>query len=396
MELPNIKDVDVAGKRIFLRCDLNVPLGEWGTISDETRIDASLKTIRHLIDNKARLIISSHLGRPKGAPDPEYSLKPVAKRLSEILGFDVPLIEDYASGDLPVELKNIAEGKAVLLENLRFYPGETKNDPEFAKRLASFADIYVNDAFGTCHRAHASVTGIPAILPHYAGFLIFDEVSNLSKLLNLDDAHKPFVAVLGGAKVSDKIQIIENLFKRVNALLLGGGLAFTFLKANGHSIGRSLVEDDFVGEVDRLMKTAADAGVKIELPEDLVIADDNSAEAEWKISGVDIDNALWMGLDIGPQTINRFRGYLVNAKTVFMNGPMGVFEHEAFENGTKDILEVVASSQAFSVIGGGDIIAAANKFHLTSRFTHVSTGGGASLEFLSGIDLPGIAALKAP
>jgi 3-phosphoglycerate kinase len=395
MQLPHIKDVDVAGKRIFLRCDLNVPINEWGTIVDDTRIKASLKTINHLLENKAKLIISSHLGRPKGEVDPDYSLSPVARNLSEKLGFDVPLIEDYFEGDIPDALANIEDGKAVLLENLRFHAGETGNDPEFAKRLASFADIYVNDAFGTCHRAHASVSGVPALLPHYAGFLIFDEVANLSKLLQLDDSQKPFVAILGGGKVSGKIRVIESLFDKVDTLLLGGGLAFTFLKANGHSVGRSLVEDDFIGEVDGLMKRAEEAGVKIELPDDLVIAEDNSEEAEWKISGVDIEDPLWMGLDIGPKTVNKFRGYLVNAKSVFINGPMGVYEYEPFENGTKDILQVIASSMAFSVIGGGDIVAAAEKYHLTPRFTHVSTGGGASLEFLSGVELPGIAALKA-
>ncbi len=393
MNLPHVKDADVAGKRVFLRCDLNVPLSEWHTIADSTRIDASRKTIDYLLEKGAKLIIASHLGRPKGEPDPDFSLKPVAEYLTKALGFDVPLIEDYYKCDMPSAITNLENGHAVLLENLRFHPGETKNDPEFAACLASFADIFVNDAFGTCHRAHASVVGIAKDLPHYAGFLIFDEVKNLSKLLDVDDSGKPYVVVLGGAKVSDKIGIIENLFSRVDAILIGGGMAFTFLKANGHSIGRSIVQDDFIDKVSGLMERAKEAGVKLELPEDLIIADDNQPDAEWKISGVDIEDPLWMGLDIGPRTVNKFRGYLVNARTVFMNGPMGVFEYEPFESGTKDIFQVVASSNAFSVIGGGDSIAAVAKFQLGGRFTFVSTGGGASLEFLSGKELPGIEAL---
>jgi len=395
MHLPHVKDADVAGKRVFLRCDLNVPLSEWHTISDTTRIDASLKTIEHLLGQRAKLIISSHLGRPKGVADPDYSLKPVADYLTERLGSEVPLIEDYYGCEIPGSIAGLEDGNAVLLENLRFHPGETSNDPDFAACLASFADIYVNDAFGTCHRAHASVVGVPEKLPHYAGFLIFDEVLNLTKLLDVDETGKPYVVVLGGAKVSDKIGIIENLFDRVDAILIGGGMAFTFLKANGHTVGRSIVQDDFVDAVSGLIGRADEAGVKLELPEDLIIADNNHPEADWEISGVDIEDPLWMGLDIGPRTINKFRGYLVNARTVFINGPMGVFEYEPFEAGTKDIFQVVATSNAFSVVGGGDSIAAITKFQLGGRFTFVSTGGGASLEFLSGIDLPGLKALTA-
>lgn len=394
MNLPHVKNADVAGKRVFLRCDLNVPLGEWGTIDDETRVDASMETIRYLMDTGARLIVSSHLGRPDGKPDDKYSLKPVAKCLSDKLGFEVPLIADYYEGDVPPGLTDIEDGKVVLLENLRFHPGETDNDPEFIDRLASFADIYVNDAFGTCHRAHASVVGVAGKLPHYAGFLIFEEVRNLNKLFDLDDSSKPFVVILGGAKVKDKIGVIHNLFDRVNTILIGGGMAFTFLKAKGHSVGISVVDDNYLDDVESLLKRADESGVNIELPIDLVIADNNTHNAEWKISGVDIEDPLWMGLDIGPQTINKFRGYLVNARTVFINGPMGVFEYEPFQSGTEDILRVVASSNAFSIIGGGDTLSAARKFQLLSRFTHVSTGGGASLEYLSGIELPGLKALK--
>ena len=394
MNLPHVKDADVAGKRIFLRCDLNVPLGEWGAIADETRVDACMTTIRHLIGAGARLIVSSHLGRPDGEPDDKYSLKPVAKCLTEKLGFEVPLIEDYYEGDIPAGLTDIEDGKVVLLENLRFDPGETANDPEFADRLASFADIYVNDAFGTCHRAHASVVGIAEKLPHYAGFLVFEEVENLDKLFDLNDSSKPFVVILGGAKVKDKIGVIQNLFERVDTILIGGGMAFTFLKARGHSVGISIVDENYLDDVAALLKRADELGVNIELPVDLVIADDKSANAEWKNSGVDIEDPLWMGLDIGPQTVNKFRGYLVNARTVFVNGPMGVFEHEPFQSGTADILRVVASSNAFSMIGGGDTLAAAKKFKLLSRFTHVSTGGGASLEYLSGTELPGLKVLK--
>lgn len=394
MDLPHVKDAEVVGQKVLLRCDLNVPLGEWGTIADETRIDACMNTIKHLSERGAKIIISSHLGRPDGKHDADYSLEPVAKSLAKKLLFEVPLIEDYYEGDIPEQLGKIWDGRAVLLENLRFHPGETENDPAFVERLASFADIYVNDAFGTCHRAHASVVGVPERLPHYAGFLIFKEVENLSKLLHLDETEKPFVVILGGAKVKDKIGVIENIFDRVNTILIGGGMAFTFLKAKGHSVGRSIVDEKYIDAVDDILKRAEDTGVNIELPVDLVIADNNSAEAEWKISGVDIEDPLWMGLDIGPQTVNKFRGYLVNARTVFINGPMGVFEHEPFSSGTADILKVVASSNAFSVIGGGDTLAAARNFQLLSRFTHVSTGGGASLEFLSGIELPGLAALK--
>jgi len=395
MKLPHVKDANVKGKRVFLRCDLNVPLNEWGMITDTNRIDSSLKTIRYLLEKGAKLIITSHLGRPKNKPDPEFSLKPVAKYLTEALGAEIPLVENYYEGGIPDAITKIADGHAVLLENLRFHPGEEANDPAFVSRLASFADVYVNDAFGTCHRAHASVVGIAQKLPHYAGFLIVDEVENLGRLMETDEAGKPFVVVLGGAKVSDKIGIIENLIDKVDAILIGGGMAFTFLKALGHSVGRSLVQDDFIGAVGGLMERAKTAGVKLELPDDLVIADDTHAGAEWKVSGVDIEDSLWMGLDIGPKTISKFRGYLVNARKVFINGPMGVFETDLFANGTRDIFRVVASSNAFSVIGGGDSVAAVNKFQLTGRFSFVSTGGGASLEFLSGVELPGLVALSA-
>jgi phosphoglycerate kinase len=392
--LRSIKDLDLAGKRVFLRVDFNVPIKN-GTIGDDTRIRASLPTIRYALERGATVILASHLGRPKGKPNPEYSLRPVAARLSELLGRPVEFAEDSIGDAAKSAIDRAARGsKVVLLENLRFHAEEEKNDPAFAKQLGELADVYVNDAFGSAHRAHASTEGIVhQVKETGAGLLMAAEVEYLGKILERPD--RPFVAVLGGAKVSDKLEVIQNLVPRVDALLIGGAMAYTFFKAQGVPVGRSLVEQDLLDAAKDVVRQAADRKLRFELPVDHVVAP--KLEAGAPSETLDVGDAAIgdrMGLDIGPKTIALYRSIIAGATTVTWNGPMGVFEIDAFARGTIEVARAVADVKGTTVIGGGDSIAAVAKAGVTDRITHISTGGGASLEFLGGRKLPGVVALQ--
>lgn len=388
-----IEDINVTGKRVFCRVDFNVPIDKQGTITDDTRIRAALPTINYLLKNGARLILASHLGRPKGKPDPAASLAPVAAYLGSLLGQDVLMAPD-CSGDETAELADKLEaGHLMLLENVRFHAGETDNDPAFAAQLAALADVYVNDAFGTAHRAHASTEGVARILkPAVAGFLMQNELQYLGGAL--DNPQRPFVAILGGAKVSDKITVIEKLLDKVDAILIGGGMAYTFLKAQGVQIGTSLVEEDRQAMALDLLAQAEQKNVRIFLPSDHLVAETFAADSPFTIVSNDQFPASGMGLDIGPQTIATYQKQIATAKTVLWNGPMGVFEFDAFAKGTLAVAEALADSDCLSIIGGGDSVAAVNKAKLQDKMTHISTGGGASLEFLEGKALPGVVALS--
>lgn len=379
--LRGVKDLDLRGKRVFIRVDFNVPIKN-GTITDDTRIRASLPTIEYVLQQQPKaVIIASHLGRPKGKPKPEYSLEPVAARLSELLRRPVAFDDPKADG-------------IVLLENLRFNPGEEKNDPAFAAQLAAMADVYVNDAFGSAHRAHASTEGIVKYVEEAAaGLLMAAEVEHLGRVLESPD--RPFVAILGGAKVSDKLEVIQNLVPRLDALLIGGAMAYTFLKARGLDVGKSLVEEDLLDAARDVEQQARERSLRFELPVDHVVAPKLEAGAPAEILRVD-DPAIGdrMGLDIGPETIARYREIIGTARTVTWNGPMGVFEIDAFARGTIEVARAVAEVNGTTVIGGGDSIAAVAKAGVTDRITHISTGGGASLEFLGGRKLPGVEALR--
>ena len=389
----SVKDLDLTGKRVFIRVDFNVPIKN-GVIGDDTRIRASLPTIRYALDQGATVILASHLGRPKGKPNPEYSLEPVAARLSELLGRPVEFARDCIGPAATAAIERAAGGgKIVLLENLRFHAEEEKNDPAFAKQLAGLADVYVNDAFGSAHRAHASTEGIVHhVKEAAAGLLMMAEVQYLGKILEHPD--RPFVAVLGGAKVSDKLEVIQNLVPRVDALIIGGAMAYTFFKARGLPVGTSLVEADLLDAARDVEKQAKARNLRFELPADHVVAAKIEAGAAAEILDVD-DPAIGdrMGLDIGPKTIARYRSVIAGAKTVTWNGPMGVFEIDQFAKGTIEIARAVADVKGTTVIGGGDSIAAVAKAGVTDRITHISTGGGASLEFLGGRKLPGVVAL---
>ena len=389
-----VRDIDVRGKRILLRCDFNVPLDkETGAITSDKRIVASLPTIQYLLDNGARVVACSHLGKPKGAVKKELSLMPVAKRLSELLGKPVAFTDADVAGEESKRLAdNLKDGEILLLENLRFDPREEKNDSEFAKQLASFGEIFVSDAFGTVHRAHASTEGVAHDLPGYAGFLIEKELSVMGKAL--DDPKRPFVAVLGGAKVSDKIGVISNLIEKADTIIVGGGMAYTFLKAEGKEVGTSLLEADKVDMARGLMKKALDNDVVFLLPLDVVVADKFAADAEKMTVDINEIPADWMGMDIGFETIELFKAAIFKAGTVVWNGPMGVFEFPAFADGTKAIAEAMAESEAVTIVGGGDSAAAVEQMGFAPKMTHISTGGGASLEFLEGRELPGIACLQ--
>jgi phosphoglycerate kinase len=387
----SIRDIDFKGKRVLCRVDFNVPVDS-GKITDETRITAALPTIRHIINNGGRLILASHLGRPKGVADPKFSLAPVAPCLAQHLGQPVKMATDCVGPDVARMVGQMQDGEVLLLENVRFHDGETKNSPEFAKLLAATADIYVNDAFGTAHRAHASTEGVAHLLqPAVAGFLLEKEMKYLGQSLAFPD--HPFVAVIGGAKVSDKIAVIENLLSKVDTLIIGGGMAYTFMRVKGRPVGKSLVEEDRLEMAKDILKMAADKGVTLLLPQDHVVAAAFSADAENKICSDADFPADWMALDIGPATTATYNGVLRNARMVLWNGPMGVFEFEAFARGTMSIAETLAESSARSIIGGGDSVAAVNKAGVAAKMTHISTGGGASLEFLEGKTLPGVAAL---
>ncbi len=387
-----VNDLDLKGKKVFCRVDFNVPLDENRTITDDTRIVAALPTIRHILSQGGRLILASHLGRPKGESNPKFSLSPVAPYLAELLGQDVKMAPDCIGPQVKSLVDNLQDGEVVLLENVRFHKGEEKNDPDFASRLAQLAELYVNDAFGTAHRAHASTEGVARILsPAAAGLLMEKELRYLGQALA--EPKRPFVAVIGGAKVSDKITVIENLLSKVDTLMIGGGMAYTFLKAQGISTGNSLVEEDRLELAAKLIESAKQKGIELLLPTDHVLAAEFKPNTPASNSdGVSIPEGM-MALDIGPDTIARYTDALKTAQTVVWNGPMGVFEFDAFAAGTMAIAKGLAASDCLSIIGGGDSVAAVNKSGLDDRMSHISTGGGASLEFLEGKALPGVVAL---
>ena len=387
-----IEDIDVSGKKVLVRCDFNVPLDENKNITDETRINAALPTIKYLLEHKAAVILCSHLGRPKGEFNMKYSLAPVAKRLSEKLGFEVKLAKDVIGPDAKKLAAEVKPGQAVLLENVRFHAEEEKNDPAFAKELASMAEIYVSDAFGTVHRAHASTAGVAQYLPAVAGFLIGKELNFLGKAVT--NPERPFVAILGGAKVKDKIGVITNLIEKVDTLLIGGGMAYTFMKATGGEIGNSLCDEERLGLALELLDKAKAKGVKLLLPVDNVCGKEFNNDTEQMVCESGKIPEGWEGLDIGPKTVELFSKEIKAAKTVVWNGPMGVFEMPNFAKGTLAIATAMAESDATTIIGGGDSAAAVTQMGLAGKMSHISTGGGASLEFLEGKTLPGVAALN--
>ena len=388
-----IRDIDVSGKRVLVRCDFNVPLAD-GVITDDIRITSALPTIEYLIKQRAKIILMSHLGRPEGKADPKYTLRPVAERLTELLGQPVLFLpeETVVTEKVRKQAEVLKAGDVMLLENVRFRKEETKNDPVFSKELASLGEIFVNDAFGTAHRAHSSTAGIADYLPAVSGFLIEKELEFLGNAV--ENPERPFAAVMGGAKVADKIPVIENLLKKVDTLVIGGGMAYTFLKAKGCEIGNSILDAESIGLAGELLEKAEKAGVRMLLPVDVVCAREFSDEGLAGIFPADGIPADLQGLDIGPKTRALYREELLRARTVIWNGPMGVFEMKNYENGTKAIAETLAESSAVTIIGGGDSAAACAKFGLADRMTHISTGGGASLEFLEGKELPGIACLE--
>ena len=386
-----VKDIDVAGKKVLLRCDFNVPQDKaTGAITDDKRIVAALPTIAYLLDQKAAVIACSHLGKPKGEWKQSLSLAPVAKRLSELLGREVLFATDIVGEDAKAKAAALKPGEILLLENLRFDKREEKNDPEFAKELASMAEVYVSDAFGTVHRAHASTAGVAAYLPAVSGFLIGKELDIMGKAL--DDPKRPFVAVLGGAKVSDKINVINNLLEKADTIIIGGGMAYTFKKAEGYTIGKSLLEEDKLDYAREMMQKAEAKGVKFLLPVDNLCAAEFSASAKPVLEEQNIPNEL-MGMDIGPKAIEAFSDAVKGAGTVVWNGPMGVFEFPAFAGGTKAMAKALAESGAITIVGGGDSAAAVEQLGYADKMPHISTGGGASLEFLEGKELPGVACL---
>ena len=391
MNKKTVKDIDLKGKKVLVRCDFNVPMDEQRNITDNTRILAALPTIKYLLDNNCAIILCSHLGRPKGEFKPEFSLKPVAKELSRLLHQDVIMAEDVVGEDAKAKATNLQQGQIMLLENVRFHKEETDNEPEFSKKLASMAEIYVNDAFGSAHRAHASTAGVAAYLPAVSGFLIEKELQFLGGAVT--NPQRPFVAILGGAKVSDKIGVIDNLLEKVDTLMIGGGMAYTFFKAQGYEIGKSICELDKLDLAKDLMEKAKQKGVRLILPVDTVIAKEPGEEVETKTVKCTEIPADWEGFDIGQETIKIFREELKNAKTVVWNGPLGVFEIDKFAIGTNEIAKALADIDATTIIGGGDSAAAVKKAGLEDKMTHISTGGGASLEFLEGKKLPGIECL---
>jgi phosphoglycerate kinase len=392
MAVKTVKDIDLKKKKVLIRVDFNVPLKE-GKITDDTRIQAALPTLKYILEQDgSSLIIMSHLGRPKGERKPEFSLEPIVGRLSELLGTKVILAKDCIGPEVEQAAGELKSGEVLLLENVRYYKEETKNDPEFAKKLAKVGDVYINDAFGTAHRAHASTEGVSKHLPSAAGFLIEKEVKFFEMIL--ENPQKPFVAIIGGAKVSSKIGVLESLLTKATSLIIGGGMAYTFLKVQGYSVGNSLVEEDYIDTAKSLLKKAEESGVEILLPKDHLVASEFSENAKAEIvDGIDIPNGK-IGMDVGAKTLETLTDRLNNAKTIVWNGPMGVFEFEEFNKGTIEVAKLVAECSGTTVVGGGDSVAAVNKFGYSDKIDHVSTGGGASLEFLEGKTLPGIAALK--
>ena len=389
-----VKDIDVTGKRVIVRCDFNVPLTEDGIITDDTRITSAMPTIRYLLDGGASVILMSHLGRPKGKADPKYSLKPVAEHLSELLKQKVlfPNVPEVVNDDVAALAKKMEPGQVMLLENVRFRKEETENDPAFAESLAGLADVFVNDAFGTAHRAHASTAGIADYLPAVSGFLLEKEIAFLGNAVA--NPERPFLAIMGGAKVSDKIPVIEKLLDRVDSLIIGGGMAYTFLAAKGFSVGKSLLEPEMKEMASALMKKAENKGVRFLLPIDVKVGKSFANDTMWAYYDAETMPEGFMGLDIGPTSMDIFADEIKNAKTIIWNGPMGVFEMPNFAAGTKAVAEAMAETDATTIIGGGDSAAAVKLFGLEDKMTHVSTGGGASLEFLEGKELPGVAVLE--
>ena len=387
-----IKDIDWTGKRAVVRCDFNVPL-DGDTITDDIRIRAALPSIEYLLEHGAAVVLMSHLGRPKGEPKPEFSLAPVAKRLAELTGKEVKFVPSdvVVDDNVKAAAKDLKAGEMLLIENVRYKAGETKNDPEFAKELSELGDIFVQDAFGSAHRAHSSTAGIADYIPAVSGFLIEKELKFLGEAVN--NPKRPFAAIMGGAKVKDKIPVITNLLYKVDILIIGGGMAYTFFKSQGYSIGKSLLDEEGLELAGEILKLAAEKGVQFMLPVDVVAADEFSNDSPYGVYDVDSIPDDKMGLDIGPETIKLYTDALKTTKTVVWNGPMGVFEMENFAVGTKAIAECLAEIDATTVIGGGDSAAAVAKFGLADKMTHISTGGGASLEFLEGKELPGIAVI---
>lgn len=389
-----LRDLEFKGKKVLVRCDFNVPIDDEGNITDDTRIRSSLPTINYLLEQDAQVILMSHLGRPKGQPNKKYSLEPVAKRLSELLNKEVIFLQDdeVVSSTVKKRVEAMEDGDVALLENTRFRKEEEKNDEGFSKELASLGDLYVNDAFGTSHRAHASNVGVSTYLPSAVGFLVEKEVSIMGKAL--EDPERPFIAILGGAKVSDKIGVIENLMNIVDTIIVGGGMAFTFLKVQGYEIGKSLLEEDKIDLAKELIEKTKEKNVKLMLPVDVVVAKEFKNDTEFKTLSIDSIPKDMMGLDIGEETIKLFSEEIKKAKTIVWNGPMGVFEMENFAKGTFSIAKAMAESEGITIVGGGDSASAVEKSGYSHKMTHISTGGGASLELLEGKVLPGIAAIS--
>ncbi|BFJ02549.1 phosphoglycerate kinase [Priestia sp. Y58] len=392
MNKKTLKDIDVKGKRVFCRVDFNVPMKD-GKVTDETRIRAAVPTIQYLVEQGAKVILASHLGRPKGEVVEELRLNAVAERLQALLGKDVAKADEAFGEEVKKTIDGMSEGDVLVLENVRFYPGEEKNDPELAKAFAELADVYVNDAFGAAHRAHASTEGIAQHIPAVAGFLMEKELDVLSKALS--NPERPFTAIVGGAKVKDKIGVIDHLLDKVDNLIIGGGLSYTFIKALGHEVGKSLLEEDKIELAKSFMEKAKKNGVNFYMPVDVVVADDFSNDANTQVVSIEDIPSDWEGLDAGPKTREIYADVIKNSKLVIWNGPMGVFELDAFANGTKAVAEALAeATDTYSVIGGGDSAAAVEKFNLADKMSHISTGGGASLEFMEGKELPGVVALN--
>ena len=392
MNKKSVRDIDLKGKVVFCRVDFNVPMKD-GNITDETRINAALPTIKYLTEQGAKVLLASHLGRPKGQVVEELRLTPVADRLGELLGKEVVKTDEAYGEEVEKAVANLEEGGVILLENVRFYPGEEKNDPELAQKFAAHADVYVNDAFGAAHRAHASTEGIAKHLPAVSGLLMEKELEVLGKALSNPD--RPFTAIIGGAKVKDKIDVIDNLLDKVDNLIIGGGLGYTFIKALGHDVGKSLLEEDKIETARGFMEKAKEKGVNFLIAEDVLVADDFSNDANTKVVAIDSIPSDWEGLDIGTKTIEKYVKVIKESKLVIWNGPMGVFEIDAFANGTRSVANALAeATDTYSVIGGGDSAAAVEKFGLADKMSHISTGGGASLEFMEGKELPGGVALN--
>lgn len=390
-EKKSVKDIEVKGKRVFVRVDFNVPMEE-GKVTDDTRIRAALPTIQYLIDEGAKVILASHLGRPKGEVKDELRLTAAGERLAELLNKPVQKLDESVGENVKAAIASMQDGDVVLLENVRFHAGEEKNDAELSKQFAALADIYVNDAFGAAHRAHATTAGIAEYLPAVSGFLMQKELDVLGKALA--NPERPFTALIGGSKVKDKIGVINHLLEKVDNLIIGGGLSYTFTKAQGHEIGKSLLEEDKIELAQSFMQKAKDNGVNLYMPVDAVVADEFSKDANTKVVAIEDIPADYMGLDIGPKTAEIYAEVIKNSKLVIWNGPMGVFEIDVFANGTKAVAQAMAQTEGYTIIGGGDSAAAVEKFNVADQMSHISTGGGASLEFMEGKELPGVVALN--